>query len=357
MSKLKWFGLLFVCFLVHADSIDRQIKKILDGAVKANPPQKEWVRLAYDQAFTFKEADDRSFIRNPTAIHMQNGMFYIVDNFLHRVVVFDLQGNFMRKIGSRGEGPGELKHPTDVCVAEGKVYIKNSNGIDVFTEKGVFERRIRCFLAIYRMQVFGGSFYVIPSDGYKGNYPAVVRLNMQGAVQEQYFAPGYLDGFRFKMVLGSVLPANDSILFIPRSWGEIHSFSVKTARPPRKNRIAYGLCEEIERINEIERNNKDPQVLSYAPVICKALRFEGSIYVLLMTSRLEILRIDESGRVLEHYYNDTTFTDMSWNDFAVMRRGNRLSFLLLAWPGSRQGGNMEYEYFKVDAPLPAGARG
>jgi len=41
----------------------------------------------------------------------------------------------------------------------------------------------------------------------------------------------------------------------------------------------------------------------------------------------------------------------------VMRRVGRLSFLLLAWPGSRQGGNLDYEYFKVVAPLPAGARG
>ena len=43
-----------------------------------------------------------------------NDDMYVFDNHNHRIQVFDLDLNFVRSIGSRGKGGGELDLPHDV---------------------------------------------------------------------------------------------------------------------------------------------------------------------------------------------------------------------------------------------------
>ncbi len=66
---------------------------------------------------------------------------YILDTGNHRVVVFDRDGRFVRQIGRRGNGPGELNMPTGVTTsADGKVVVQdvgNSN-ISIFERDGTF---------------------------------------------------------------------------------------------------------------------------------------------------------------------------------------------------------------------------
>ena len=51
-------------------------------------------------------------------------------------------GSFVRTWGSEGSGEGQFKHPGDVCVANGLVYVTDhsNNRLQVFTEAGVFVR-------------------------------------------------------------------------------------------------------------------------------------------------------------------------------------------------------------------------
>ena len=51
---------------------------------------------------------------DPRAMTVHNNELYVCDIYSHRIQVFDLDLNFVRSIGSHGEGHGELDEPQDV---------------------------------------------------------------------------------------------------------------------------------------------------------------------------------------------------------------------------------------------------
>ena len=53
-------------------------------------------------------------------------MTYVGDRNNHRIQVFDLDLNFVRSIGSRGKGRGELNAPYDVKFdTAGNMYVRS----------------------------------------------------------------------------------------------------------------------------------------------------------------------------------------------------------------------------------------
>jgi hypothetical protein len=50
------------------------------------------------------------------AVSDDSGLIYLLDYQLSRVLVTTAEGEFVRALGREGEGPGEFRHPTDLCM-------------------------------------------------------------------------------------------------------------------------------------------------------------------------------------------------------------------------------------------------
>ncbi len=64
---------------------------------------------------------------------------HVTDEHLHRVTVFDTEGEFVRMWGERGDGSGQLNGPSGIVVApDGTVYVAEqyNHRIQVFTAEG-----------------------------------------------------------------------------------------------------------------------------------------------------------------------------------------------------------------------------
>lgn len=76
-----------------------------------------------------------------------NGRFvYVVDGGNHRVVKFDLKGNYVDSFGRQGKGPSEFMYPVGIDVASnGWIYIADSGNkrIQVFDSKGKYIRQFK----------------------------------------------------------------------------------------------------------------------------------------------------------------------------------------------------------------------
>ena len=59
------------------------------------------------------------------------GQLYVVDGDAHNLAVFDLSGNLVRTIGSRGNGPGEFNFPTHLCHAGGRLLVADTGNFRV----------------------------------------------------------------------------------------------------------------------------------------------------------------------------------------------------------------------------------
>ncbi len=74
------------------------------------------------------------------------GNLYILDGDNHRVVVVDGDGNFLREIGTEGDGPGELRMPFSMVVLpDGQVAVQDMghSAFVLYDADGMFVRNVR----------------------------------------------------------------------------------------------------------------------------------------------------------------------------------------------------------------------
>lgn len=62
-------------------------------------------------------------------IVISDSLIYIADTYLKRLLIYDMQGNIIGKVGTAGGGPGEYTSLSDFCVgSNGEIYLYDSAG-------------------------------------------------------------------------------------------------------------------------------------------------------------------------------------------------------------------------------------
>lgn len=89
---------------------------------------------------TYGEADENSVWPFGVAVG-KDGNVFVTDEWKSTVTVYDAKGKFIRKWGTAGSGPGELKMPAGIaCEKNGNVIVVDSgnNRLQVFSPEGKF---------------------------------------------------------------------------------------------------------------------------------------------------------------------------------------------------------------------------
>ena len=70
----------------------------------------------------------------------RSGDVYVADSSNRRIQVFTPEGQYVRKFGSKGAGPGELCEPAGVAIDGDLVYVAESGNhrVSVFSAEGKF---------------------------------------------------------------------------------------------------------------------------------------------------------------------------------------------------------------------------
>jgi DNA-binding beta-propeller fold protein YncE len=96
--------------------------------------------LRYFAEVKDKAGDRSGALTNPNGIALDpDGLLYVTDAIVSRVVVFDTEGNFVRAWGKRGDGPGMFGRPKGIAIdADGHVYVADAqtNRLQVFSPEG-----------------------------------------------------------------------------------------------------------------------------------------------------------------------------------------------------------------------------
>ena len=79
----------------------------------------------------------------PWCLKYHYDQIYVCDSYNGRIQVFDPNLNFLRSFGTRGDGPGQLKDPSDIAFdGQGNTYVVDSakRQVLVFSEDGQYLR-------------------------------------------------------------------------------------------------------------------------------------------------------------------------------------------------------------------------
>jgi len=78
----------------------------------------------------------------PSDVAVADGKIYVVDGGNHRVVVFDMQGQYLFKFGGKGSENGQMNYPVGIFAsADNRVFVADSGNyrVQVFTARGHFQ--------------------------------------------------------------------------------------------------------------------------------------------------------------------------------------------------------------------------
>jgi len=86
-----------------------------------------------------------------------HGQIFVTDSMNSRIQVFDSNGQFLRQIGAPGDGPGSFGRPKGVAVdGEGHVYVSDA----MFDNFQIFDSDCRLLLSIGHQGTGPGEFYL-----------------------------------------------------------------------------------------------------------------------------------------------------------------------------------------------------
>ncbi len=331
MTKIDFIVILIIITVSTASGFDQLFEYKLKY-VKKQKPEKNWTMLSVDKSFSLDQNDANSFLTMPACMKTKNGKIYILENGRHRLIVFSQDGKFLRYLGRRGKGPGDLYHPAWFDFFKENIYIINNNGFDIFGKNLGFKNRVRTFFSISQFSIYDNHIYC-PVKTYKKEFPLFLKMDMNGIVKNTI---NVNDKDMDKSLItkkskkGFLLNSVDNVVYVPKHWNKIFIFG-NDLKLKNKIKIKDDLLNNIENWNSLYLDKMTSRSVWFSNLFASAELCNGRIYLLVNIPRLEIISIDLDGNILDYFYNDHDFKLMRWIDFAVQEKNDKTCFYVMGY--------------------------
>lgn len=126
---------------------------------------------------------EEGFFTRAQAMILTGERLFLLENLKHRVLLFRLRGGraeFLKAIGRRGQGPGDLYLPFAMTAAEGELSVRDEYGVSRFALDGEFLGRFRVPFRSLAMERSAGSYYFL--SAIPGEAHLIHALSGKGAM-------------------------------------------------------------------------------------------------------------------------------------------------------------------------------
>jgi len=189
------FSIIFTVVILgckEKDVLSDRVPSIIDVGSQGSTGQSF---SEYVEGFRFielKGMDIADFINKVNKVEYYKEEYFVLDKGKSNVLVFNLDGEFVRKIGKRGNGPGEYKNVSDFIInkAQNTIILLSSNnlGYFVYSTNGDFMKKKR-FSDFYpkRIGLINDETYVFYT-GYASDYNKdLIYTNLDGKIVAKKF--------------------------------------------------------------------------------------------------------------------------------------------------------------------------
>lgn len=292
-------------------------------------------------------------------IAIQGDLFFIVDNFKHRVLVFRYGQNrleFLRAVGRPGQGPGDLMRPTDISVSADRLAVRDELGISFFGTDGQYKDRFPLLSKSTAMLYRKPEVYIATCDS---RSPDLIQVHsgsgkpVRSFLEKRSLHPVRHDIHRGlspdsveRIVFDGVLRAEGpSLYYLSRRFGDFVTYGL-SGKPAVKKDLAPLLSgNERTKVRENRRMFldegfdlvKNNRMVPSLYLFSDAQIMNGRLYLLIdgwdlsnrkTRSTIEFAEIDiASWRVLNVYVAETAASRESAANFVLLEEDGEPVFL------------------------------
>jgi hypothetical protein len=146
----------------YPENMELPIIDLVEGIRSKSPITILLSEVAENTAFIPLEATDKSIIGNGCIFSFSDKYIVITDNY-YQILLFSITGQFIRKIGSKGQGPGEYLNPKRLIIIGDEIFVWDAD-INVVLcydlQTGRYKRKKRLEFSVYSMDCFNDSVLV-----------------------------------------------------------------------------------------------------------------------------------------------------------------------------------------------------
>jgi hypothetical protein len=281
--------------------------------------------IALGKLMSFPADDEAELLWNPVSISAgSDGEIYVVDRAEHCVYVCDDNGNGLRTIGRKGQGPGELLNPGKAVRDGNKILVldRGNSRVVTFDISGRYLSSFK-LLKYYRdMAAFHGSIYLTPMGQREGKLIDV--FDEQGRPLTS-FGERRFDDPQLNWCKIAVGPAGEVYLgFEHMPW--VRRYGAE-GRVMSEFRFDHPMGNIQEDINEKKAAKRGQGPSSAAVIISAIVAADDGVYIFHAYPRAEICFFDPKGKLKETYWYEEPST--SFWDMAVSSNDESKKFFLL----------------------------
>ncbi|ALO15366.1 hypothetical protein L21SP5_01724 [Salinivirga cyanobacteriivorans] len=183
------------------------------------------------------ETNDSALIKRLKKIQTFKNKIYILDSGFDNVYVFNESGNFERKIGKRGHGPGEYVDIGDFeldTVRKRIVLLSVELGeLLEYSLPGEFIRKIKLPIKPTQFRIVDGKYYAFYNSFYDVSRRNLYFTDLDGNILDSFFRfPSNSKSMDLTEVTGNMSDYDGKILYTEPSDAQI--YEVELSNPPRE---------------------------------------------------------------------------------------------------------------------------
>ncbi len=238
----------------------------------------------------------------------ENFDIYMSNNMKGYVLKMSRTGKFIRKIGRKGMGPGDLYLPYKITFVNGKIIVVDNNAFSIFDKQGRFIFKFRKFLPFETFTADSKYIYaylprkknVITVFDYKGN-----RVRNFGELYENYKKVKMTFNIIHKLFEANIVVDNKNVYLIYLTPALIYKYDKKGKLLSRTeivfkdkiiNRIQNNLRYLIYK-KGFERKRYSEEKYNHGELLRKVIYKNGKFY-LLFSSLIDKKKGKIKGRIL-----------------------------------------------------------
>lgn len=279
-------------------------------------------QLKLDREKIIIDYKNEGFFKAITDLEIYNSYLIIADFIGNNVLEYEYNGNkaeFIRFIGQKGKGPGDIQRPISISVDNNIISIKDQEFISFFDIEGNFVTKFRNFSSYIDFLYLNKKVYCV---GITKNDNLIDTFSIEGrrldSFNKKYLKFDYAFERRSKFFIesriydGNILSDGEYIYFLNRRFGIMQKFNQHGDMILKKDMLPFlGKNAKINANKNAKIFLKSEYKLSKVPIyeVFRESKMNGNeIFILInileknKKNKIEIISIDKNSLNLKNRY-------------------------------------------------------